>query len=307
MEGIIDNIDRRTKLAGNNRFELLTFYLGNDKQLYGINVFKVQEVIICPQIRKVPDSMPFVDGIVDIRGTTLPVIDLSMAIGKTQSSMEKQGFLIVSEYNKHIQGFRVSGVDRIVNLNWDEIKPPPRGLGRGCYLTAITEVDNKFVEIIDVEKVISELNLVSTDISDKTRNLVNPSRLQEKFVLIADDSVVARKQISTPLELLGIKCIQTSNGKEALDYLVDLADNHPEDFDRLGLLISDVEMPIMDGYALVSEIKKSDKLNNLYIILHSSLSGEFNEALVEKVGADNFIAKYDPDILSRAVVNVLEK
>jgi len=307
MEGVIGNIDRRTKLAGSNRFELLTFYLGNDKQLYGINVFKVQEVIVCPPIRKVPDSMRYVDGIVDIRGATLPVIDLSMAIGKTHSPMERNGFLIVSEYNKNIQGFRVSGVDRIVNLHWDEIKPPPRGLGRGCYLTAITEVDNKFVEIIDVEKVISEINKVSMDISDGTKDLAVGSELQEKFVVIADDSIVARKQISTPLGELGIKCVQTSNGKEALDYLLDLADNDPEEFGRLGLLISDVEMPKMDGYTLVTEIRKSEKLKNLYVVLHSSLSGEFNEALVEKVGADEFIAKYDPDVLSRAVVKVLEK
>ena len=306
MEGVIDNIDRQTQLAGSNRFELLTFYLGNDKQLYGINVFKVQEVIVCPHIRKVPDSMPFVDGIVDIRGATLPVIDLSMAIGKTQSPMEKPGFLIVSEYNKRIQGFRVSGVDRIVNLNWNEIKTPPRGLGRDCYLTAITEVDNKFVEILDVEKVISELNLVPTTISEETIGLAENAGQTEKFILIVDDSVVARKQISTPLDQLGIASVKTKNGKEALDYLNDLADNDPQGFSNLALVISDVEMPTMDGYTLVSEIRKSEKLRNLYIILHSSLSGVFNEALVEKVGADIFIAKYDADILSQAVVGVLE-
>jgi len=306
MTGVIEDIDKRTQLAGNNRLEILMFYLGDDKQLYGINVFKVQEVIICPEIRKVPDSLPTINGIVDIRGVTLPVIDLAMAIGKTSRPMEKPGFLIVSEYNKHIQGFRVSGVDRIVNMNWEEIKPPPKGLGKDCYLTAITEVNEKFVEIVDVEKVISELGMLPTSISDETIKIANSVNSENKFVLIVDDSLVARKQISRPLDQLGIENIQCENGKVALDYLNDIAKNNPERLDMLALVISDVEMPTMDGYTLVTEIRKSSRLKNLHVILHSSLSGIFNEALIKKVGADKFIAKYDADILTQTVIEMFE-
>ena len=303
----MEGVDRRTRLAGNNRLELLMFYLGNDKQLYGINVFKVQEVIICPQIRKIPDSMPVVDGIVDIRGATLPVIDLAMAIGKTQSSMQEPGYLIISEYNKHVQAFRVSGVDRIINMNWEDIKPPPKGLGRDCYLTAITQMDEKFVEIIDVEKIISELNMVPSSLSEESRELASTVIPSERFVLIVDDSLVARKQITIPLDNLGIGSIQTKDGKEALDYLNELYDNDKERFSQLAMVISDVEMPMMDGYTLVAEIRKSEKLKNLHVILHSSLSGVFNKALIEKVGADKFIAKYDANILTQTIVEMFGK
>jgi two-component system chemotaxis response regulator CheV len=253
-----------------------------------------------------PDSTPVISGIVDIRGTTLSVIDLSLAIGKTRSPMADTGYLIVSEYNNNIQGFHVSGVDRIVNMNWADIKPPPNGLGKDCYLTSIAEVDNQFVGIIDVEKVMSELNLVSTEISEETRNLGKAKGLREKFILIVDDSFVARKQIIKPMEELGINYIQVENGRQALDYLNNLVVNDPNGINNLALVISDVEMPTMDGYTLVTEIRKSEQLKDIYVILHSSLSGVFNQALIEKVGADDFIAKYDADILSKAVVNVFE-
>ena len=305
MSGVIDGIDKRTRLAGNNRLEILMFYLGNDQLLYGINVFKVQEVIKCPAVRPIPDAKPEITGIVDIRGVTLPVIDLAMAIGKTSSQMEVPGYLIVCEYNKHIQGFRVSGVNRIINMNWEEIMPPPKGLGANCYMTAVTQVDDQFVEIIDVEKVMSELRVIPTDISEETHDIAKTVEAKDKFILIVDDSVVARKQIASPLNELNIEHVQCANGKEALEYLVDLVNNDPERLSRLALVISDVEMPCMDGYTLVAKMKKSDELKNVHVILHSSLSGNFNKALVEKVGADRFIAKYDADILTQAVIDML--
>lgn len=305
MSGVIDGIDKRTQLAGNNRLEILMFYLDGDQLLYGINVFKVQEVIKCPPIRPIPDSKPEITGIVDIRGVTLPVIDLAMAIGKTSSQMEESGYLIVTEYNKHIQGFRVSGVNRIINMNWEEIMPPPKGLGADCYMTAVTQVDDQFVEIIDVEKVMSELRVIPTDLSDETINIAKTVESLDRFVLIVDDSVVARKQISVPLDELNIEHVQCTNGKEALEYLIDLLKNDPERLSRLALVISDVEMPCMDGYTLVAKMKKSDELKHVHVILHSSLSGNFNKALVEKVGADRFIAKYDADILTQAVIDML--
>lgn len=305
MSGVIDGIDKRTQLAGNNRLEILMFYLGGDQLLYGINVFKVQEVIKCPAIRPIPDAKPEITGIVDIRGVTLPVIDLAMAIGKTNAQMEEPGFLIVCEYNKHIQGFRVSGVNRIINMNWEEIMPPPKGLGTNCYMTAVTQVDDKFVEIIDVEKVMSELHVIPTDISEETIGIAKAIETQDKFVLIVDDSVVARKQITIPLDELNIEHVQCANGKEALEYLIDLVKNDPDRLARLALVISDVEMPCMDGYTLVAKMKKSDELKDIHVILHSSLSGGFNKALVEKVGADRFIAKYDADILTQAVIDML--
>jgi len=303
MGSVIDGVDRRTKLAGHNRLEILMFHLDEDKkQVFGINVFKVQEVIQCPQLTKIPNSHPNVLGIADIRGKTLPVIDLASSVGMSGNTDYKNKYLIISEYNRTIQGFLVSSVDRIVNMTWEEIKAPPKGMGRGCYLTAVTEVEDNFVEIIDVEKVFSEIIFIDTHLNDEVTDAGHEIHMEDRFVMVVDDSMVARNQIKKPLDDLDIKYETARDGKEALDMLKDWADNDPVKLKKLALIISDVEMPKMDGYTLVTEIRDDQRLANKVIILHSSLSGNFNKAMVKKVGADEFVAKYDPNMLSEAVL-----
>jgi len=303
MGSVIDGVDRRTKLAGHNRLEILMFHLDEGKkQVFGINVFKVQEVIQCPNLTKIPNSHQNVLGIADIRGKTLPVIDLASSVGMPANTDHQNKYLIISEYNRTIQGFLVSSVDRIVNMTWEEIKAPPRGMGRGCYLTAVTEVEDKFVEIIDVEKVFSEIIFIDTHLNDDITDAGHEINMDDRFVMVVDDSMVARNQIKKPLEDLEIKHEMARDGKEALDMLKDWADNDPEKLKRLALIISDVEMPKMDGYTLVTEIRSDQRLANKIVILHSSLSGNFNKAMVKKVGADEFVAKYDPNMLSEAVL-----
>lgn len=303
MTSVLDDVDLHTKIAGNNRLEMLLFYLGNDKQYYGINVFKVQEVIHCPSVTKIPDAHPTVKGIVDIRGKTMPVIDLSLAIGKTNSLMQEDGFLIVSEYNQTVQGFLVKAVDRIINLKWVDIKPPPHGLGHNCHLTSVATVDDKFIEILDVEEVLSNINMKPMDVSDTFKDKNKSISVEGRFVLIADDSSVARNQIKKPLENMGITCYTVNDGKVAFDLLNFWKNEEPEKLDKLGVIISDIEMPNMDGYTLVKSIRDDENLKNLSVILHSSLSGIFNSSMVELVGADKFVAKYDPDILCEEVIN----
>ncbi len=307
MSNLLDDVNQRTQLAGYNRLEILMFRLGC-KQRYGINVFKVQEVIHCPPLTKLPNSNPVVRGIVNIRGKTLSVIDLAMAIGKRSLADEKECFLVVAEYNRVTQGFLVSEMDRIVNMNWEEIKPPPKAMGGACYLTAITSVDDEFVEIIDVEKVLADVIGTRMDVAQDKIDQGSGFDLSDKFMLVVDDSVVARKQIQRTLDQLGVDSIVAKNGREGLDMLQNLADNEPEKIENnLMMVISDVEMPEMDGYTLTTEIRKDPRLAPLYIILHTSLSGVFNTAMVEKVGADEFISKYDPDILGAAVLGQIKR
>ncbi len=307
MSSLLDDVNQRTQLAGYNRLEILMFRLGG-KQRYGINVFKVQEVIHCPALTKLPNSNPVVRGIVNIRGRTISVIDLAMAIGKRPLPDEAECFLVVAEYNRVTQGFLVSGMDRIVNMNWEEIKPPPKGMGSACYLTAITTVDEEFVEIIDVEKVLADVIGTRMDMSQDKIDEGGGFDLSEKFVLVVDDSVVARKQIQRTLEQLGVASVMAKNGREGLDILQQLAENEPEKLENdLMMIISDVEMPEMDGYTLTTEIRKDPRLASQYIVLHTSLSGVFNTAMVKKVGADEFISKYDPDILGAAVLGQIKR
>jgi len=305
MAGVLDEVDRRTQLVGENRLELLLFRLDGD-QLYGINVFKVQEVIRCPKLTQVPRAKDVVYGIANMRGKTIPVIDLGFALGNPTIKNVDSSFVIIADYNRSIQGFMVSGVDRIVNMNWEDILAPPKGSGAGHYLTAVTRVDEKLVEIIDVEKVLHEIGGIQTEVSKEvcSGGVKNES---VKTVLVADDSTVARNQIKRTLDQLDIECVLAKDGKEALDYLEDLASRVDDITDTLELVISDVEMPNMDGYTLTTMIRKNPKLQNLYVILHTSLSGVFNHAMVQKVGANEFIPKFNADDLANAVIEAIDK
>lgn len=306
MPGVLDGVDRRTQLAGHNRLELLTFNLGG-RQQYGINVFKVQEVIQCPNTTTVPHAHPVVRGIANLRGKTITLMDLSLAIGQRPIDDLTDSFVIITEYNRSTQGFLVHAVERIVNLNWDEIKPPPKGTGSN-YLTAVTEIEGKLIEILDVEKVLSEVTPISEHVTDslamESRDEIGEMR---HHILVVDDSSVARNQIKRTLDQLDIECTLAKNGREGLEILQQLADEGVQVADRFDMVISDVEMPDMDGYTLTKEIRNDPRLSDLYIVLHTSLSGVFNSALVEKVGADNFLAKFKPDELAITVMKVIKE
>ena len=302
MAGILDSVNQRTQLVGQNRLELLLFKL-NGRQRYGINVFKVREVLQCPPLTVMPKLNSFVKGIAHIRGQTISVIDMGLATGGRPIKNEKDGFIIITEYNRTIQGFLVDSVERIVNLNWETVMPPPQGSGRANYLTAVTEIDKELVEILDVEKVLHEITPTDETVDE---NLIShedmKTDLGDRIILIADDSTVARNQVKRALEGLGLPIEAKKNGREALDYLIELGESCENSItEKVGLLISDVEMPEMDGYTLTAEVKARANLADLHIILHTSLSGVFNHAMVQKVGADDFIAKFNPDELAGAV------
>ncbi|GAB3003734.1 chemotaxis protein CheV [Psychrosphaera aestuarii] len=303
MAGILDSVNQRTQLVGQNRLELLLFKL-KGRQRYGINVFKVREVLQCPPLTSMPRLNSFVKGIAHIRGQTISVIDMGLATGGRPIVDVKNSFIIITEYNRTIQGFLVDSVERIVNLNWESVMPPPQGSGRTNYLTAVTEIDKELIEILDVEKILEEIAPSSTKVSD---GLISDSQemqdeLGDRTILIVDDSSVARNQVKRALEAVGLPIVAKKNGKEALDYLVEVgAECKNSVTEKIGLLISDVEMPEMDGYTLTAEVKSRPKLTDLHVILHTSLSGVFNHAMVEKVGADDFIAKFNPDELAGAV------
>ena len=156
MAVVMDSVNQRTQLVGQNRLELLLFRL-NGSQLYGINVFKVKEVLQCPRLTVMPKSSQVVRGVANIRGGTIPILDLALATGRHALRDVANSFVIITEYNTKVQGFLVHSVERIVNMNWESIHPPPKGTGRDHYLTAVTRVDNQLVEIIDVENILAEV------------------------------------------------------------------------------------------------------------------------------------------------------
>ena len=304
MAGVMEGVDQRTKLVGENRLELLLFGLGG-RQKFGINVFKVQEVIQCPPLTAIPNSHRIVRGIASMRGRTITIMDLGAAIGQKPIDISKEQYVIVTEYNRSTQGFLVGSVDRIINMNWKDILPPPRGVGNNNYMTAVTKVDESLVEIIDVEKIMAELVGIVIDVEEDSA--VDSDEAKSIKLLVADDSLVARKQVKATLDKVGLECDLAKNGQEALDMLqAAVADGKPL-ADTYDVIISDIEMPEMDGYTLTTEIRADERLAKIPVMLHTSLSGTFNSNMVKKVGADRFVAKFDAKELAKEIKGLLEE
>lgn len=301
MAGVMDAVNSRTQLVGQNRLELLLFKF-NENQLYGINVFKVREVLKCPHLSLIPGSNSNICGVANIRGVSIPILDLALATGLPGLADPASAFVIITEYNRKTQGFLVHSVEHIVNLNWEDIHSPPRGSGSNNYLTAVTRVNDRLVEIIDVEKVLAKVSPVAEEISAGVIDEAVQEKARQIRVLTVDDSSVARKQVSRCLEKIGVEVVALNDGRQALEYLKAMLAEGKKPTEEFLMMISDIEMPEMDGYTLTAEIRNDPRMQGLHIVLHSSLSGVFNQAMVKKVGADDFLAKFHPDDLAQRVI-----
>ena len=317
MASVLDSVNQLTQIVGQNRLELVLFSLAGRTERVGVNVFKVREVLLCPKLTAMPRLHSAVVGVSYIRGQTISVIDLSYAIGGKRTENIDRCYVIVAEYSRSVQGFLVSGVERIVNINWDKVMPPPQGMGKNNYLTAITEIDGGIVEILDLEKILDVICPNAMEVSKEIiQESVTHNERQEQLavesgaepikrkILIADDSSVARKQVEKTVTSLGYEVVKAKNGLEAYNILKEYAAKGKLT-DQIGLIISDIEMPEMDGYTLSAKIRSEPDLAQIKVILHTSLSGVFNQSLVKKVGADNFVAKYKPDELAKAIKDLM--
>lgn len=306
MSGILASVDQRTKLVGENRLELLLFRLGT-RHAFAINVFKVKEVIKVPKMNLMPGSHSHLRGVTNYRGSSIPIIDLrqSIRMRPLDAAYEASGNVIITEYNRTVQGFLIGEVLSIVNTSWENIQPPPSGIGKANYLTAITQLEidgkNELVEIIDVEKVLAEIVSYDITVSDEVLDKNMVAGFSGRKILVVDDSGTARKQIRETLEQLGLEIVECRNGAEALSLLKSWADSGLVVSDEILMMFTDAEMPEMDGYRLTAEVRDDPRMNDLFIALNTSLSGSFNEAMVEKVGCNAFISKFQPDMLVEVV------
>ena len=301
MSELMSSIDQRTKLVGENRLELLMFKLGS-RHTFALNVFKIREVITVPLMNKLPGSHQLLTGVTNYRGASIPIIDLRSAIKITANEGEYIAQnVIITEYNRSVQGFLIGQVMRIINTSWSDIQPPPSAAGKNNYLTAITQVDvdgnKELVEIIDVEKVLAEIVEYDTTISEDVLDQEVAAHLKGKKLLVVDDSSTARWQIRETLSQLGIEIIEEKDGLKALNLLKSWADEGKTVTDEILMMFTDAEMPEMDGYRLTAEVRQDPRMSNLFIALNTSLSGSFNDAMVEKVGCNRFISKFQPDLL----------
>ncbi|QBJ78841.1 chemotaxis protein [Aquitalea sp. USM4] len=306
---LLASVDARTKLAGSNKMEILLFSLGT-RETFGINVFKVREVSQTPAITKTP-NMPFgVQGVLSLRGNIIPVISLARFVGSEQSG-RKFDTMIVTEFNKSTQAFLVDSVDRIIRVDWDRVRAPENMMNSSAtnsnLITAITELeDGKLVSILDVEQILA------TVVGEPRLPEIPQAQLEnDQYLFFVDDSVVARKEITSVLEKMGIKFQQATNGREAWERLQVLASRTwGEDeclHDYLKIILVDAEMPEMDGYVLTKLIKSDVRFKGIPVIMHSSLSSNANKAMGSSVGVDAYVAKFDPAILAETLIPFLQR
>ena len=260
----------------------------------------MKEVIPCPELTKLPESHPSTCGVATLRGESLSVIDLARSIRRTTmpGDCDDRGTVIVTEFNRQMQGFLVEKVDRIVGKEWKDILPPPKGLGSAIYASGVTKLDDELIQIVDVEKIMGEIT--NEDIDSSIAEMVVDSRFKKR-ILIVDDSAMARSQTAKTLDKLGIEYDTAVNGREALQKLRDA--QHTDS--PFGVLLSDIEMPEMDGYTLTHEVRLDPNLTHLYILLHTSLTGAINQQKADKAGADSVLTKFVPIELARAVVSAM--
>lgn len=296
---LLNRIDQRTRLAGHNRLALLLFRLGG-RQLFGVNVFKVQEVLRRPPLFAIPRLPAGFIGAADIRGRSVPILDLGGAVRYPERHLDPP-YLVVTEFNRSVQGFLVAEVDRIVNIAVEDIHAPPELGVEESYLTAVTRHAGELIQIIDVESVLADAigaRMLQT-VSPKAPLTVADEPVR---ILVVDDSRVARNQIRGVLDHLGVASTLLSDGRQALDHLKQLVADGSDVARHYAMIISDIEMPSMDGYTLTTEIRRDPALAGLFVLLHTSLSGVFNNAMIDRVGANAFVAKYSANELAEKVL-----
>ena len=295
-DGMLDQIDARTNLAGSNKMEILLFSLGSGEK-FGINVFKVKEVCPAGKITRTPNMPNGVDGIVSLRGNVMPVLNLANFMGMQPT--EKHQTMMVAEYNNHILGFLVHGVDRIIRVDWDKVRATEGMLSdKGALITAITELDDgSLISILDVEQILA--NAFGEAV---VGNVERVDSEHELCVFFADDSMVARRKIAEVLDKMGVKHIQANNGNDAWEKLRAMADSATamslKLHDQIQVILTDAEMPEMDGYVLTQHIKSDRRFDGIPVVMHSSLSSDANRAMGRKVGVDYYVPKFDSLILS---------
>lgn len=316
MSTVQQEVDERTNLTANNKFELLLFRLGEAtsaerSELFGINVFKVREILAMPVITSVAGALPHMLGVANIRGQIIPVIDLPAMVGcKPRSGLN---ILLVTEYARSTQAFAVESVEEIVRLDWSQVLSAEASMVGGM-VTSIARLDgdidgSRLAQVLDVEQIL-------LDVMPSSQPEANPGTIGPKLtlppgsvILAADDSQMARTLIEHGLAAMGAPFIMTKTGKEAWERLQVIADAALAEgkavTDKIALVLTDLEMPEMDGFTLTRKIKQDARFKSIPVIIHSSLTGTTNEEHVRSVGADAYVAKFVAEELAGTIRRVL--
>jgi two-component system chemotaxis response regulator CheV len=301
---LFDEIEKRTQLALSNQMEMLVFFL-TDKQMYGINVFKIVEVLECPKtVTKMPNSHPMIKGTIDFRGKAVIVIDMSDFLGLVPQNYKNDlSYVIICEYNQNIQGFIINSPDKLITRSWEDIKSPAGLLSESHYLTAIAySDDDKMIQILDIEKILNEVVGLGGDVPKELIDRKIAAEPQKHHILLIDDSKTAKMLVESVIEQLGFEHTYYDSAVKAFSALKE----NPGLKDKFDMVICDVEMPGMDGFTFTRKVKEDVKLKDMYVMLHTSMSNPTNKIKAEQVGADEFIAKFKPDVLAASIMETVK-
>ncbi|CNH98645.1 chemotaxis protein [Yersinia pekkanenii] len=316
MDNFQKEIEERTNLTSTNRFELLLFRLGMSQEeekseLFGINVFKLREIVPMPTLTKAAGMVSPMMGIANIRGEIIPVIDLPAIVG----CVPKTGLniLLVTEYARSTQAFAVESVDDIVRLEWSQVLTADAGV-KSRNITSIARLDNdtasnRLALVLDVEQILYDILPASRNVqidSEKTKAFeLKPGAV----AIVAEDSKVARLMLEQGLKMMNIPAVMHITGLAAWNKIKQMAEEARAEgkpiSDKIAFVLTDLEMPEMDGFTLTLNIKRDEFLKNIPVIIHSSLSGSANEDHVRKVGADAYVAKFEVNELEAAIHSAL--
>ncbi|MDA7087755.1 chemotaxis protein [Pseudomonas sp. SA3-5] len=281
---------------------LLLFRLHSGR-LLGINLLKVKEIIPCPALTKLPNRHPHVRGVATLRGESLIVVDLARAIGSSGETDSRDGCLIVTELSRSRQGLQVQSVERIVQCSTSDVRPPPAGTGARAFITGVTQIDGAIVQILDIEKVLHEITpALPEEVDEQLLTEAERQLLRGRRVLVVDDSHVALQQTLATLRKLDLDCQAVRSAASALDVL------HTQHLAGLPIevLVSDIEMPEMDGYSLVREIRQRSDIGQTYVLLHTSLDSTMNTEKARSVGANDVLTKFSTVDLSKALLHAFQ-
>lgn len=293
--------------AGTNEVEILVFQVG--PQLCGVNVAKVREARTLEQVTFLPRFPDSVEGVVRVRDTVVPAVDLERYLWGTGARTDHtEARHLLLEFNDRLIAFRVQAIDRVHRVSWKDIKPMPKGAGQDAPVTGIVLIAGKIITLLDFESIGAKLG-ISGDTTITKEMITSPPVETTSFPLVfADDSSLIRRMMNDALESAGYRHVQSfADGQEAWDYLAEIAASHTPETIRqvVAGIITDVEMPRMDGFNLTRRIRENPVLKDLPVILFSSLVSKDNEKKGLQVGATAQVSKPKWDELSSTLLQVL--
>jgi len=307
-------MDDNSLKVGFNEMELVDFRILKQEKdsvyagIYGINVSKVREIIRVPELTELPGTPDFIDGIFDLRGVVIPVVNLAKWMGITSpEGIEKNERVIITEFNNVLIGFVVHEAKRIRRISWSDIEPATFASGAGTLdgskITGVTKIEgDNVLLILDLESVVQDLGLYEPDVEAIPQD-------QEKFsglALILDDSLTARKIVKDALTHMGFQVIEAIDGLEGLEKLEDIYNMYGENStEHLKLILSDVEMPRMDGFHFAAQVKDDERFSKVPIVFNSSISDHFSEMRGKEAGAEAYLVKFEASSFYNEVSRVV--